>query len=547
MKKIFYLAFVIFTASHSIQSQQQVFNQMLFEVPCNIIDSLGGFGIKLGISSLGDWTGDGRDEFMFLTCNGPLSGYKYLIYEGGSPSGTPPRFVMNAKTTGDYWDMKPHIYDFNKDGYLDIIKIELSKPKTDSVFVYFGGPGFDTLADYKFPLPYEELNSNRAYSPFASAIADFNGDGMEELILNNAVRTLPGGQTYGAYVFFNLVYPFNPNDWVVVRADTLVSKDGFPPYGLTSGDVNGDGYDDLMFAVCFLNPDLSQGNPKGSRIVFGNSSHSFDQNIFISADSASVEFVRIIPDINGDGLSEVMWLGSYHNGGRVHISFGRPGPEYIIRADYSFFIDGYAINSPILFGDINKDGFQDIGLQSYTSGDGTRIILGGPQPLLLNFLNWDERLIGNVGDFNGDGVDDFAAGEYPGDGGGACARFWVTHTLIFKIRSGDTTAINPSGIEDELIPEGYNIEINLFPNPFNPEVKVEYLLPESGEVNLSVFSSLGEEIVTKNLSYRDKGKNETTLDFSGLNVPSGVYLLRLTLQSHDKGTMVKTSKLVFMK
>jgi len=115
------------------------------------------------------------------------------------------------------------------------------------------------------------------------------------------------------------------------------------------------------------------------------------------------------------------------------------------------------------------------------------------------------------------------------------------------IWSGDTTALNPSGIEDEFLPEGYNIEINPYPNPFNPEVKVEYLLPEAGEVNLSVFSSLGEEIISRNLSYRNRGKNETTLDFSGLNVPSGVYLLRLTLQTQDKGTKVKTTKLAFMK
>ena len=545
--KTMFLAIVIITSSHYILPQQQVFNQMLFEVPCNIIDSLGGFDITPGISSLGDWTGDSKDEFMFLTCNGPLIGYKYLIYEGGSPSGTPPRYVMNAKTSGDYWDMKPRIYDFNKDGYRDIIKIELSQPKTDSVFVYFGGPGFDTLADYKFPLPYEEFNLTRAYSPFAGTIADFNGDGVEDLIFNNASKTLPGGQNYGAYVFFNLVYPFNPSEWVVVRADTLVSKDGFLPFRLTSGDVNGDGYDDLMFAVSFLNPDFSRGNPKGSRLVFGNSSYSFEQNIFISNDTASAEFVRIIPDINGDGLSEVMWVGSYHNGGRIHISYGRPGPDYTIRADYSFFIDGFTINSPILFGDINKDGYQDIGLQAYTSGDGTRIILGGPRPLLLDFLDRNERLIGNVGDFNGDGVDDFAAGQFPGDGGGACARSWVGNTLYFKIRSGDINAINPSGIEDELLPEGYNIEINPYPNPFNPEVKIEYHLPGAGHVKLSVFSSLGEEIFTKNLSYRNKGKDETTLDFSGLNVPSGVYLLRLTLRTPDKGTLVKNTKLAFMK
>ncbi|MBW7872533.1 MAG: hypothetical protein LC102_00610 [Ignavibacteriales bacterium] len=40
---------------------------------------------------------------------------------------------------------------------------------------------------------------------------------------------------------------------------------------------------------------------------------------------------------------------------------------------------------------------------------------------------------------------------------------------------------------------------------------------------------------------------ETTLSFAGLNVPSGIYLLRLRLKTEENGVMVKTAKIAFMK
>jgi hypothetical protein len=350
-------------------------------------------------------------------------------------------------------------------------------------------------------------------------------------------------------LFLPLTIPFSTTEYYLGLPDTLTRREGFSTRILTSGDINSDGYTDVLMQTDTLdsNNNISYTKTLGTKLIFGNPQYSMDNYVFFSEDTMRASNMRIIPDINGDGMAELMWTKSLPDS-YVQISFGKRGPGHLLTRDVSFDLTGTALQTPKLLGDVNNDGYNDLAFVANDMNGGSLVLLGGPTPVIgRRYTDSYHRHMGQVGDINGDGVDDFAAGEYHGSDGGGCQRLEWGQPLYYTIWSGDTTAINPSGIEDELLPEGYNMKINPYPNPFNPEVKVEYLLPEAGEVNLSVFSSLGEEIISKNLSYRNKGTNETTLDFSGLNVPSGVYLLRLTLQTIDKGTMVKTTKLAFMK
>jgi hypothetical protein len=94
--------------------------------------------------------------------------------------------------------------------------------------------------------------------------------------------------------------------------------------------------------------------------------------------------------------------------------------------------------------------------------------------------------------------------------------------------SGDgITAVQNS--EAEFIPSHFELAQN-FPNPFNPETTIQYMLPEASKVKLAIYNQLGQRIITLVdqeqqpgiYSVQWDGKNE-----AGRDVASGVYLYLL--------------------
>jgi len=79
-----------------------------------------------------------------------------------------------------------------------------------------------------------------------------------------------------------------------------------------------------------------------------------------------------------------------------------------------------------------------------------------------------------------------------------------------------------------------------YPNPFNPSTKIAYTLPVNGEVSLIVYDNLGTEVA--NLVNETKVAGRYEVDFSAINLPSGVYFYRLTV-----GSFVDTKKMMLLK
>ena len=77
---------------------------------------------------------------------------------------------------------------------------------------------------------------------------------------------------------------------------------------------------------------------------------------------------------------------------------------------------------------------------------------------------------------------------------------------------------------DVIGPLTFNLEQN-YPNPFNPSTKIKYSVPEAGNIRLSVYNTVGEEVGILINGYSESGFFEVTFDAS--NLTSGVYLYKL--------------------
>ena len=70
-----------------------------------------------------------------------------------------------------------------------------------------------------------------------------------------------------------------------------------------------------------------------------------------------------------------------------------------------------------------------------------------------------------------------------------------------------------------------------YPNPFNPSTQIEFYLPETSLVILTVYNTLGQKLASYINSVKSAGshKKEITLE----NVSSGVYYYSIDAQSID--------------
>jgi len=105
----------------------------------------------------------------------------------------------------------------------------------------------------------------------------------------------------------------------------------------------------------------------------------------------------------------------------------------------------------------------------------------------------------------------------------------------------ESVFVDFSGIEDEShIIKEYALYQN-YPNPFNLHTLINYQLPKTSEVELSVFNLLGQKVAVLVSEKQPAGSYEVEWDATGIE--AGVYFYKL---STDKG-FVQTKKLVLLK
>jgi tetratricopeptide (TPR) repeat protein len=97
---------------------------------------------------------------------------------------------------------------------------------------------------------------------------------------------------------------------------------------------------------------------------------------------------------------------------------------------------------------------------------------------------------------------------------------------------------NKPSTDSKIIPT--EVSINNYPNPFNPSTKIVYSLPEDSHVNITIYNSLGQEVIK--LIDEQKIAGSYTIEWNPGKLSSGLYYYRIKT---DKSSEMR--KMIYMK
>lgn len=161
----------------------------------------------------------------------------------------------------------------------------------------------------------------------------------------------------------------------------------------------------------------------------------------------------------------------------------------------------------------------------------------------------DKLLFGGVMVMDGDSFDDSLA-NYGTRTWWFRESDWGPATAWMVMDPNTPVGVEP--ISNAIVPNSLELYGN-YPNPFNPNTKIRYSVPSSGNVTLSFFNSLGEEIYSHNFDVNTSGIYE--YEFSSLTqgntsgLASGIYFYRIEFKSSlDKNSISsRIGKMILMK
>ena len=244
------------------------------------------------------------------------------------------------------------------------------------------------------------------------------------------------------------------------------------------------------------------------------------------------------------------WVGSYDAANHiVDFVYTLPGGYSMAPGDYRFGFYYLSPNAPQLVDyDINTaEGFWEGTVVG--AGNTTELNLDDFSVVLVNGLNkvqWSTIQEYGVVGYNvyrdGQLLNDQIIPAVNNDGSSYFYMDQNVHNAAYTL-----TQVLGNGQESELasvefsssVPTTPELSQN-FPNPFNPETSIYFELPESGMVDLSVYSVSGELVAT--LAHSEMAAGSHNVVFDGSNLSSGIYFYSLTA-----GNQTITRKMTLIK
>lgn len=297
--------------------------------------------------------------------------------------------------------------------------------------------------------------------------------------------------------------------------------------------------------------DLAIGGSGNSTVLYKNTAGTLGATPVWSSASTNTGAQDLLwCDVNRDGYPD---LAVVHFGNRRAEIFMNNAGELETSPSWQF-ISTSSLNA-IAFGDVNGDAMPDLAVGSARAP--VVVFLNQLNPVPVEFTSFNAEMRGSVAVLSwvtasesnnhyfeierstADQPEWETAGRVEGSGTSAGMNSYtftdagiegIRGEISYRIRQTDYDgSYTFSGVRvlTGSSPSDFIVNGN-YPNPFNPSTKVKFTLPEEGLVNLTAFSIAGEEILSISKGLMKAGVHEETVDFSSVNIPSGVYLLRVT-------------------
>jgi hypothetical protein len=317
------------------------------------------------------------------------------------------------------------------------------------------------LADVHLTFVDEQPGDWAGYS--VSPAGDVNGDGFMDLLVGAPRYDASSRPGVDGKIYLILGRP--QNEWPVTPVSLAMADASFigdcgsgmnGRQNYTAGDVNGDGYDDILISGW----QCGKYNQGLTYLILGRPQADWGQDVPLRQADASFlgenqmdfagYYVATAGDVNADGYDDFLiaapqndWNGV--DSGKVYLILGRETADWgmnfpLSHADASFVgenTDDRAGRAEVGAGDVNGDGFDDFLIGALFSDDGgtdageTYLILG------RQAVDWGKNYIL-------DGADASFVGEAAGDEVGRRVAF-----------AGD---VNQDGLDDILVAGSRNDE-----------------------------------------------------------------------------------------
>ena len=361
----------------------------------------------------------------------------------GSPTGPAATAAWSGESNqanAGYGRWMAGIGDVNGDGFVDVAvsahQYDGGEVNEGRAFVYFGSAsGLGAAAAWT-----GECNvASASFGNSLSGAGDVNGDGFADLIVG--AHIYQSGQQYegAAFLYLGSASGLPPSPSWAEEGDQVSTYFGNSVAG--AGDVNGDGFDDVLIGASSW--DNGENNEGGAFLYLGSAAGLASAAAWSAeSNQVQAGFgyrVAGAGDVNGDGYADVMVGAHQYDGGEtdeggaflylgssagLSATAAWQGESNQADASYGTGLSGA--------GDVNGDGFDDVlvGADQYDNGEtdeGAAWLYLGSAAGLETTAAWmgesDQAgasfggAVAGVGDTNGDGATDIIVGAKLYDGG----------------------------------------------------------------------------------------------------------------------------------